>query len=252
MRSRARITTPEGITFSLATAGPVSRFLAVSVDIACVSLLAGIFDRLMGVLGLISEDWSLAVAIIAYFVIFMGFSMAFEWFRGGRTPGKYVTGLRVIDADGLRLLPVQIVMRNLFRLFDMLPVFYGLGGVVCLLNPRRQRLGDIAANTIVIRDRKLALPDMRYLETGKFNSFRDHPQLVARLRQKTSPEEAYLAAAAIARRDEMDADARGEVFREFAAHFRAKVVFPDEAVEGLSNEQYVRNVADVLMAQSRM
>lgn len=249
-KAKRTITTPEGITFSLTLAGPVSRFLAVSIDIGAVTMLTGILQKFIRMFDVISPDISMASIIITYFLLFMGFSMVFEWGMAGQTPGKRVVGIRVIDADGLRLLPVQVIMRNLFRVFDMMPVMYGLGGLICILTSRRQRLGDIVANTLVIRDEKIVRPDMTYIEPGRYNSFRDHPQLVARLRQKTGTEEAYLAASAVARRDEMGYEARHEVFRELMAHFRSKVMFPDDVIEGLSDEQYVRNIADILMVQS--
>ena len=81
---------------------------------------------------------------------------------------------------------------------------------------------------------------------GKYNSLREHPHLGARLRQRTSPAEAALALQAILRRDTLEPAARLEVFAEIAEHFRAKVPFPAEITTALADEQYVRNVVDVL------
>ena len=63
----------------------------------------------------------------------------------------------------------EIVTRNLLRFVDALPVFYFVGGITCWLNPKCQRLGDIAANTIVIRNPRVAQPDLDQLSPGKFN-----------------------------------------------------------------------------------
>jgi hypothetical protein len=89
-------------------------------------------------------------------------------------------------------------------------------------------------------------PDLDQLLAGKFNSLRQFPHLAARLRQNTSPAEAGLALQALLRRDEFDPVARVEMFGDLAAHFRAKVEFPVEATDGVADEQYLRNVVDVL------
>jgi hypothetical protein len=123
---------------------------------------------------------------------------------------------------------------------------YFVGGAACWLNPKCQRLGDIAANTIVIRNPRVAQPDLDQLLAGKFNSLRQYPHLAARLRQRVSPAEAAVAVQALLRRDEFDPVARVELFGDLAAHFRAKAEFPAEATEGIADEQYLRNVVDVI------
>ncbi len=125
-------------------------------------------------------------------------------------------------------------------------MFYFVGGLVCWLSPKSQRLGDIAANTVVVRNPRVVEPDIDQLLTGKFNSLRAYPHLAARLRQNVSPAEAALAVQALVRRDEFDPVDRVELFAELAAHFRAKAEFPAEATDGIADEQYVRNVVDVI------
>ena len=99
-------------------------------------------------------------------------------------------------------------------------------------------------------------PDFdQLLAAGKYNSLRSHPHLVARLRQSATPTEAAVALQALLRRDEFEPVARVELFGELAAHFRAKVEFPPEATDGVGDEQYLRNVVDMLYrtrADSRM
>jgi hypothetical protein len=146
----------------------------------------------------------------------------------------------------MRLQFNQIVVRNLLRFVDQLPVFYFVGGVTCWLNSKCQRLGDLAANTIVIRSPKIHEPDLDQALARKFNSLRQFPHLVARLRQNVSPVEANVALQAILRRDEFEPAARVEMFNGLAAHFRGKVEFPAEATDGMADEQYLRNIVDVL------
>ena len=81
---------------------------------------------------------------------------------------------------------------------------------------------------------------------GKFNSFRDCTHLAARLRQRVSPHEAGIALRALLRRDELEPRARVDLFSDVANHFRTIVEFPDDATFGLTDEQYVRNVVDII------
>ena len=240
------IRTPEGIVFSQALAGPVTRFLAWGIDLAGIGALTGIAGTFIKLLGLIVPDLATALTIFAYFLISIGYGILLEWHWRGQTIGKRVLRLRVVDAQGLRLRFTQIVLRNLLRFVDMLPAFYLTGGVACLASPRGQRLGDIAANTVVVRNPRMSEPDLEQLVGGKFNSLREYPHLAARLRQRVSPGEASLALQALMRRDEFDPPARVLLFRELVAHFQAIVDFPPEATEGIADEQYVRNLADIL------
>jgi uncharacterized RDD family membrane protein YckC len=240
------IRTPEGIVFSQLLAGPVTRFLAWLVDFFSIVTATTLLSSVIGVLQVISLDVARAVSVLLFFAMSVGYGMVAEWYWRGQTIGKRLFRLRVVDAQGLRLQFNQIVIRNLLRFVDVLPVCYLVGGVVCLLSRRAQRLGDIAANTVVIRMPKLAEPDLDQILAGKFNSLRDYPHLEARLRQRVSPGEAALALQAILRRDLLEPHARVELFQEIAAHFRAQVEFPPEAAGDITDEQYVRNVVDVL------
>jgi uncharacterized RDD family membrane protein YckC len=238
--------TPEGILFSQLLAGPVTRFLAWLLDLACIlGLLTG-FGFLVFALSLISPNLGAAAGTLGYFVISIGYGIACEWWWRGQTLGKRLFRLRVVDAEGLRLQFNQVVTRNLLRFVDCLPLFYFVGGLVCWLSPRCQRLGDLAANTIVIRHPRLTEPDLEQLLAGKFNSLRQYPHLAARLRQRVSPTEAALALQALLRRDQFEPVARVELFADLATHFRAKVDLPAEATDGITDEQFLRNVVDVV------
>jgi uncharacterized RDD family membrane protein YckC len=240
------IRTPEGIVFSLPLAGPITRFLAYAVDFAAIMVAAKVLRALASLLTLLVPDFSTAVAMLGLFVIQIGYSIACEWYWRGQTIGKKLLRLRVMDAQGLRLQFSQIVMRNLLRFVDVLPGFYLVGGLACLFSRRAQRLGDVVANTIVVRNVPAPAPRMETLLAGKFNSLRDYPHLEARLRQRVTPGEAAVALQALLRRDRLEARARVELFDEIAARFHSLVQFPPEATEGLSPEQYVGNVLDVL------
>jgi uncharacterized RDD family membrane protein YckC len=245
------VRTPEGIVFSMLLAGPVTRFLAWVVDFFCISVITITVTRALGALALIAPDFSVASNTLVYFVVTIGYGILLEWFWRGQTVGKRLFRLRVMDDQGLRLHFSQVAIRNLLRFVDSLPLFYLVGGVACLLSRRAQRLGDFVANTIVVRNPKLAELDLDQLLAGKFNSFRCHPHQEVRLRQRVSPGEAAIALQALLRRDELDPTARVGLFEQLATLFREKVVFPQEATDGLSDEQYVRNVVDILFRERK-
>jgi uncharacterized RDD family membrane protein YckC len=247
-RSHARtIRTPEGVTFALPLAGPISRCLAWLLDAACLMAFAKMIQVVIALLGLISQDLSQAFSILIYFAFYIGYAMALEWFWNGQTLGKRLFGLRVMDVRGLRLRPSQIIIRNLLRAVDSLPALYLLGGVVCLTSRYAQRLGDLAANTIVVQAARVAAPRIdAVLEQKRYNSLRAYPHLVARLRQQIAPVEADTALQALLRRDALALEARVELFGTLAVHFKQKVAFPEEALAGISDEQYVRDVVDLL------
>ncbi len=250
--SSLRIRTPEGVVFSQVLAGPVVRFAAWLIDLAAVGALMSLAGLFIGFLRFVSRDIAAAVYTFLYFAISIGYGLVFEWFWRGQTIGKKLLRLRVVDAEGLKLQFHQIVVRNLLRFVDCLPLFYAVGGLSCWFSRKFQRLGDIAANTIVARIPAIAEPDVAQLVAGRYNSLRQYPHLEARLRQQIGPGDAAIALQSLLRREDFDPSARIELFSELAAYFRSKVVFPAEATDGISDEQYVRNVVDVLYCNRRL
>jgi uncharacterized RDD family membrane protein YckC len=240
------IRTSEGIAFSLPLACPVTRALAWIIDLVFIGGLTSLLGAGLGLVKLINFDIGTSLLVVAYFVTQIGYGIVCEWSWRGQTVGKRLLRLRVVDAGGLRLQFSQVVLRNLLRFLDALPACYLVGGLASLLNARAQRLGDLVAGTIVVRNPRTPQPDLDQLLAGKYNSLRDYPHLEARLRQRVSPAEARLALQALLRRDQFDLRDRVELFEQLAAHFRSLVVFPPEAGEGITAEQYVRNVVDIL------
>ena len=237
---------PEGVVFSLPLAGPATRFVAWLVDLVlCLGLLAAV-NFFVRPLLLVSPDVMQAASVVLYFAVLTVYGIAFEAFWRGQTPGKRLLRLRVMDAAGLRLDLRQVIIRNLLRAVDALPQLYLVGGVACLVTARAQRLGDLAADTVVVRAERLQAPDLTGIATGKYNTLRDHPALAARLRQRIGPAEAGLALQALLRRNALEPAARVELFGELAARFRAAVPMPEAMEEGLTDEQHVRNVVEVL------
>ena len=111
-------------------------------------------------------------------------SGALEWLWRGQTIGERIFGLRVADAQGMRVHFSPVALRNLLRAVDQLPLCYLVGGAAALFSKRGQRLGDVAANTIVIRDKVTAPPDLTQIGPTKYNSLAAYPHLAARLRSR--------------------------------------------------------------------
>lgn len=241
------IRTAEGYDFSLQLAGPVSRFLAWLIDLLATIVIMIAILVIIGMLGSLLLDLAMGMMMIIQFVVWFGYGIILEWFWRGRTIGKRILKLQVIDEQALRLSLNQVIARNLLRIVDALPCFYLIGGLACFFSRRCQRLGDLAAGTVVVRQRRLPELNAEAALGGKYNSFREYPHLEARLRQRVSPELAGLAMDAITRREELLPQARVQLFEALAAAFRRAAIFPPEAVEGMSDEHYVRNCLDSLL-----
>ena len=246
MNSELRLRTPEGIVFSYQLAGPIARCMAWGIDVVVIVAIWTGVSAVCRIAGAVSEDLAMALLFIGYFVVSIGYGVVMEWAWRGQTVGKRYMRLRVMDAQGLRLQFHQILMRNLLRFADSLPAPYMVGGIACLVSKRCQRLGDLAANTVVVHTPQHVEPDLEHLLAGKFNSLRQHPHLEARLRQRASAEEARLALQALVRRDDLDPAARVRLFSELAENFKEIVAFPPETVEAMPDEQYIHNIADIL------
>jgi len=240
------IETPEGVVFSYELATPVTRALAWAIDTAAISVGIGAVAKVIKALGVLSGDWAAALGVVLYLAVSVGYGIVLEWRWRGQTLGKRVLGLRVIDAQGLRLQFPQIAIRNLLRVVDGLPMLYLVGGIAAFVSRKGQRLGDLAANTVVAIERSPREPDLEQIAPAKYNSLLAYPHLAARLRSVAGPEAVGIAVRAVAQRDGYEPAARVELFRDLAAYFRSLVPFPEAAVEGLTDEQYVRSALRVI------
>jgi uncharacterized RDD family membrane protein YckC len=147
-QDRLRIATPEGVTVDLILAGLGSRFTATLIDLTLKGLL--ILGALVAAVQI--GDLGIALFSIISFAIYFGYDVAFEVLANGRTPGKRWTGLRVLRDDGRPVDLLSSSIRNVVRLVDGLPLSYFPAMVSILVTKHNQRLGDLAASTIVVRE----------------------------------------------------------------------------------------------------
>ena len=166
------IETPERVPLAFALASIGNRFLAVAIDhfiqfltmftvawafITWSGLGSGGFDQVSNEVLREMSKWTIALMIIALFLIFAGYFIFFEWIWNGQTPGKRLLKLRVIREDGRPITLWEAIARNLLRIFDNLPWFvipiYSVGLISIFLSSRDQRVGDLFAGTVVVRER---------------------------------------------------------------------------------------------------
>jgi len=154
----------ENVNFAVNTAGLGSRFMAVFIDLVIqlllmlgVSILSAQYaDIVTTTLGAHSwfSSFMTAFIIFVFFIILYAYFFFFEWLWHGLTPGKRLVGLRVLQANGLPATFWQVLVRNVLRIADFLPFFYGAGALAVIINDQNRRIGDQVAGTVVARERR--------------------------------------------------------------------------------------------------
>jgi len=164
-----RIDTPESVDLALEPVGLGSRFLAALIDAAIqwavmfALYMVGISSLLAWAEGFADPSSSfpatvMAILLLSGALLFFLYKLLFEALWNGQTIGKRVVGIRVVQANGMPVTFLQVVIRNFLRVVDFLPFYYLIGSVCVLATGRRQRLGDLAAGTVVVRDRPAEAP----------------------------------------------------------------------------------------------
>lgn len=162
------IETPERVPLHFALASIGNRFLACAIDHAlqAVTLFVVIIgftlianystvgDRLLSL-----PKWIQAILVLVVFLIFSSYFAFFEWIWNGQTPGKRWLKLRVIREDGRPVTFWEAAVRNLLRTLDMMPTgFYSIGLISVFISSSDQRVGDMVAGTVVVREREAEAP----------------------------------------------------------------------------------------------
>ena len=229
----ANVVTPEASSLALDVAGIGSRMIAAIIDgvIQFVVGLSGILA--IGVLpeGVVQIGVSIAWVLFVAF----GYFAVFEGLWDGQTPGKRVQRLRVVTVDGQPVTFSNALLRNIVRIVDFLPGGYAIGVITMLVSPKEQRLGDLAAGTLVVRTGRAA-PPMPLEFDASPAALAAAPRLdVTRLR----PEHEQLARAFLQRRDPLDPAARAALAAEVATALRTAVAGGD----GVAPEVLIEAVA---------
>jgi uncharacterized RDD family membrane protein YckC len=155
------VVTTEKVPIAYRVAGVGARFLAWLIDFAFMLLLFFVGGLVTWVLA-VAAGGQLAVAatwmMVWVFALVWGYFLLFEWLWSGQTPGKRLFGLRVIHTSGSALTFGGSALRNLVRFIDMMPAFYGVGAAAALCDRKARRLGDLAADTLVVLVERGARP----------------------------------------------------------------------------------------------
>jgi uncharacterized RDD family membrane protein YckC len=162
------IETPERVPLHFALASIGNRFIACAIDhtiqivtlivisitFAIIADFADFGSRLSN-----APKWVIALLIIIVFLLMSGYFAFFEWLWRGQTPGKRWMKLRVIREDGRPISFFEAIVRNLLREFDIMPFpFYSIGLISVFSTDRDQRVGDLVAGTVVVREREAEAP----------------------------------------------------------------------------------------------
>ena len=241
--SELTIITPEHVHIRLEPAGAGSRFLAIVIDSTlsfAISLtIGGILMRAL------PTGAAMAFFVTIQFVVTWGWHLYFEVRKQGRTPGKRMLRIRVVDARGLPVTLYQSLVRNITRVLDFAPAFYGLGAIVTLLSPTHRRLGDIVADTIVVRDAQPLVYEGKLAAVRRFNSLRTS-RVQRLIRHRITLEEREFLLTLCLRADRMSPAARYDLFEEVANVYRQKLAIEEERMSG---ENLVRDLTAVLFVR---
>lgn len=239
---RISIPTPEGVEIELVLAGLGSRLAASLVDwLIIMAVIAALW--IVGLIVAVPTDLAggvLSAGLVSVsFLVLFGYDTAFETLNSGRTPGKRLVGIRVVRYGGAPPGFLAAAIRNLVRALDVgiLPV-----GVLCILfTARNQRLGDLAAGTLVVRE-----VGAGSVPTAAGPSWSDADRFAGWDVSGISPTEVATVRRFLERRHSLEPHARRHLGEELAARLRPRVagvppgVGDEEFLDGLSTAKAAR------------
>jgi uncharacterized RDD family membrane protein YckC len=160
--------TSEKVTVKFALASPYQRIAAYIIDMI-FKWLSIMFLAILLVISGVSIDYFFnfsfsagrivfIATIIIIAILFFCYNIIFEILQNGQTPGKAIVNIRVIMDDGRFVTFYAVIIRNIFRIIDFLPLYYITGIILIFLTSKNQRVGDITASTIVVCEERIPIP----------------------------------------------------------------------------------------------
>jgi uncharacterized RDD family membrane protein YckC len=218
------VETPDHIELQFQLAGIGKRFLAYLVDrliqfglifalFLVISLVLFAGAKLVAIADIIHEmrqvlgQWIIAIAILVYGIISLGYFILFEYIWSGSTPGKRSQNIRVVRTDGAPISFLEAAVRNILRAVDILADVYPLGLVVMFIDSRNRRLGDMAAGTLVVTESVSRLPSAK----NSARSFSNHDQHLRLVAAAMTSGDYQLVRKFLARREALDAEYRPQL-----------------------------------------
>jgi uncharacterized RDD family membrane protein YckC len=240
-RQQIQVFSPEHVAIDLVAAGFGRRFAAFFIDLSFISGITGLVAWAASPL----PSWLATLLTTTLgFIAMWGYHILCEVSFAGRSPGKRMVGLRVVDARGLPVALRQSLVRNLARALDMAPLG-GIGMASCLIDAQRRRLGDIAAGTLVVEERALSMPDLAALQARRENSL-DTPRIRRQVAARIGLEEREFLLALCQRAEHIEQAARFALFEQVGNDLRQRLAIEQEH---LSGENLVRGVVALLFAR---
>lgn len=238
---RLEVETPDHVVLRYDLAGGGNRGFAALVDFVLAAL---VFVGSLWAFSLVTNALPGATPFFGLLILFT-FTLAWsyfvllEWLWQGQTVGKRLYGLRVIRDDGAPAGFVAVLIRNLIRIVDFLPLFYGLGLLMIIFTSRSQRLGDLAAGTYVVRAPR---PQLDYFSLRTVTPL--GPGRGIQTRALTG-EMQRLVREFVAREGRLAPADRGRLAKQIADRVRPYAVRLDE---GIDDVEFLRAVARSLRA----
>jgi uncharacterized RDD family membrane protein YckC len=241
------IRTPENVSFEFELAGVASRAVAWVIDVMVMGALLSVALIVASALGIVFGGLAAALYFMLAFAVQWGYGALLEWYSAGQTVGKRAVGIRVLQASGTRITLMQAVVRNLVRVVDFLPALYFSGGTCALLDRKGRRLGDLAADTVVVRQRRSPRPSAVVAQVDRYNSFITDPAVIHASKRITAPERDAMIGLAV-RRENLPLAVRYALFAKLAGHLEARLGIQRPAY--FSEERFVLNLTAVLLGWS--
>jgi len=253
------VLTSENVRLNYTLAGMGSRIAAFLADagIIILSALAVTFIFMSfsasfeDIIGMTREGISLvsALYIMCMFLLLWGYHFFFEWINWGQTPGKQLLGIRVAAADGGPADILACALRNVIRILDLGLAVVGVTFFVMIFTPRYQRLGDLAAGTVVVKRRRLSFEEVLY--AARMSDRRAESIAAAAaasmertdradssgLRIRIDDSERALLQRFMERRHALPPDVRHKLANDLARRIRARV--PGDAIGDLPDERII-------------
>lgn len=248
------VETPEHFELELRLAGIGTRSMAFIVDrliqwglvlalVVFSLIVASLVGDLMSIGQWMKElvrlfgQWLIALGILVYGIIMIGYFILFEYLWSGSTPGKRTQHIRVVRKDGRPVSLVDSAVRNILRFVDLLGEVYPLGLAVMFIDSKKRRLGDLAAGTYVVFDRQPRKPDVKRVENNGASVDRELRDAVAGM----SHDDYRLVSRFLSRRNSMEPEYRADLAWELYERVFRKTLPRNSTVSAV--EQALRDAA---------
>lgn len=244
--------TPEQVAIQYELAGVGSRAMAAIVDATLEFFLYALLWVIPAVLIDLQilpplNEWNgtragmiaIAALIFAYYALLWSYYVFFETLWNGETPGKRWMGLRVIKDGGYPVDFRSVVIRNLIRALDTLPILYGLGMFMVTYHQRYQRLGDMAAGTLVVRHSREERS--RFANPGNAQVLRLLDTSVLSQMSRLTREEYRMVQRFLERRNDLPIGLRGEFTERLAKQLIEKFGYQEPAL-GMDYQRWLEEL----------